>query len=53
MPKILQLMLRRRSHGKAHQSMEYGHDIHRLDGLSEGLHHHANPVASHKHTKHE
>ena len=58
MPNILQLMSLRQSHTK----VEYRHDIHGLDvsrwgenGLSgpQGLHHHANPVASLKHTKHE
>ncbi len=55
-------MLRRESHTMAHYSMENQHDIHGLDvlrwggnGLSgpKGLHHHGNPVASQKHTKHE
>ena len=62
MPSILQLMVRRGSHATAHYSMENWHVIHGLDvsrwgenGLSgpKQLHHHGNPVASQKHTKHE
>jgi hypothetical protein len=61
-PNILQLMVRRGSHATAHYSMENRHDILWLDVLRWGengpsdpkrLHHHANPVASIKHTKHE
>jgi len=33
MPNVLQLMLRCGSHGTAHHSMEYRHDIHGLDVL--------------------
>jgi hypothetical protein len=62
LPHSSMLMLRCRSHTTAHYTIEYWHDIHALEvsrwgehGPSgpQGLHHHANPVASHKHTKHE
>jgi hypothetical protein len=62
MPNSFQLMLRRGSHATAHYSMEYQHDIYGLAVLRRGengpsgskkLSHHANPVASIKHTKHE
>ena len=33
MPNILQLMVHRGSHARAHYSMEYRHDIHGLDVL--------------------
>ena len=61
MPTYLLLTLQCQSHPMTHYSIEYHHHIHALDesGWGEngscgrqGLHHHVNPLATMKHTKH-